>query len=48
VAPIERSGLKSCAQAKRLRRVRIAFCIAKDLSVRKPSSLRVSVTSLAP
>ena len=41
VAATARSGLKSCAQAARPRKVRIAFCIAKDLSARRPSSLRV-------
>ena len=48
VAAIERSGSKSCAQAKRLRSVRMPFDMAKDLSVRRPSSLRTSVTSFAP
>src|SRR6478752_3440418 len=48
VAPILRSVLKSCAQAKRPRRVRIAFCIAQDLSVRRPSSLRDAVTLFEP
>jgi hypothetical protein len=40
VAAMLRSGLKSCAQAKRLRKVRIESCIAHDLSVRTPNSLR--------
>src|ERR1700687_2112304 len=48
VAAMLRSGLKSCAQAKRPRKVRIAFCMAQDLSVRTPSSERVSVTLLEP
>ena len=47
VAAILRSGLKSCAQAARPRRVRIASVIAQDLSVRRPSSLRGAVTLLA-
>ena len=42
----DRSALKSCAQAARPRSVRIAFCIANDLSARKPSSLRDAVTLL--
>ena len=44
VAAILRSGLKSCAHAARPRKVKMPFCIAKDLSVRMPSSLRASVT----
>src|SRR5207253_3935846 len=40
VAPILRSGLKLCAQAARPRRVKMPFSIAKDLSERRPSSLR--------
>ena len=47
VAAIERLGSKSCAQAKRPRSVKMPFCTAKDLSVRTPNSLRVSVTLLA-
>ena len=42
-----RSVLKLCAQAARPRSVRIAVCIANDLSVRMPSSERDAVTSLA-
>lgn len=47
VAATARSGLKSCAQAVRPRRVRMALYIAKDLSVQRPSSLRVAVTLFA-
>src|SRR5471030_893270 len=44
VAPILRLELKSCAHATRPRRVRTPSCIPYDLSARRPSSLRVSVT----
>jgi hypothetical protein len=44
----ERFGLESCAHAKRPRRVRTESAITKDLSVRTPGSLRVSVTLFAP
>ena len=46
VAAMLRSGLKSCAYAKRLRRLKIESCIVKDLSVRIPSSLRVTAYSV--
>ena len=48
VAAILRSVFKSCAQARRPRRVKIASAIAQDLSVRTPNSLRDAVTLLAP
>ena len=48
VAPMVRSGLKSCAQAARPRNVRMALVRAKDLSARRPSSLRVAVTLFEP
>ena len=44
VAPILRSGLKSCAQAARPRRVKMPSCIANDLSPRRPSSEIEAVT----
>ena len=44
VAAILPSVLKSWAQARRPRTVKIASCIAQDLSVRTPNSLRVAVT----
>ena len=47
VAAMLRSGLKSCAQAARPRSVRTESESAKDLSARRPSSLRLSVTLLA-
>ena len=47
VAAMLRSGLKSCAQAARPRRVRIAAVRAKDLSPRRPNSLRDAVAVFA-
>ena len=37
-------GIEIVAQARRPRTVKIASCIAQDLSVRTPNSLRVAVT----
>src|SRR3954452_14930404 len=48
VAAMLRSGLKSCAQAARPRKVRTAFAMANDLSARRPSSERESVTPFEP